>query len=82
MKLRKRMILLIALPTLAIYIVVLGLAMAYLQDAARNEVEQQTSRLASNYAARFDGAFREAATIAMLTARFTTFRVPSARANY
>ncbi|MHC4420908.1 MAG: HD domain-containing phosphohydrolase [Planctomycetota bacterium] len=64
------MIALIALPTAVIYVVVLGLMMAYLRGEARAEVEQEMGRLAGNYAARFDGAFREAAAIARATARF------------
>ncbi|MHC4774462.1 MAG: cache domain-containing protein, partial [Planctomycetota bacterium] len=64
------MIALIALPTAVIYVVVLGLMMAYLRGEARAEVEQEMGRLAGNYAARFDGAFREAAAIATATARF------------
>ena len=57
------MITLIALPTLVIYVVVLGVAMAILRSESRAEVEQEVARLADNYAARFDGAFREAAAI-------------------
>ncbi len=64
------MITLIALPTLVIYVVVLGVAMAILRSESRAEVEQEVARLADNYAARFDGAFREAAVIADTTARF------------
>ncbi|MEE9130671.1 MAG: hypothetical protein V3T84_11685, partial [Phycisphaerales bacterium] len=64
------MITLIALPTLVIYVVVLGVAMAILRSESRAEVEQEVTRLADNYAARFDGAFREAAAIADTTARF------------
>jgi sigma-B regulation protein RsbU (phosphoserine phosphatase) len=67
---RKKMIALIALPTLVIYVVVLGLTMAHLRQASREEVELDSTRLAANYAARFDGAFREAAAIADATARF------------
>ncbi|MHC4767059.1 MAG: hypothetical protein ACYTF2_18370 [Planctomycetota bacterium] len=64
------MIALIALPTAVIYVVVLGLMMSYLRGESRAEVEQEMGRLAGNYAARFDGAFREAAAIARATARF------------
>jgi response regulator RpfG family c-di-GMP phosphodiesterase len=64
------MIAMIALPTLAIYVVVIGLMMVHLRSEARAEVEIEMTRLAGNYAARFDGAFREAAAVATATARF------------
>jgi response regulator RpfG family c-di-GMP phosphodiesterase len=64
------MIALIALPAAAIYVVVLGLTMAYLRGESQAEVQREMARLAGNYAARFDGAFREAAAIATATARF------------
>ena len=64
------MIALIALPTLVIYVVVMGLTVAHLRGENRAEVEQEMTRLAANYAARFDGAFKEAAAIAITTARF------------
>ena len=67
---RTRMIAMIALPTLVIYVVVIGLMMAHLRPEARSEVEIEMTRLAGNYAARFDGAFREAAAVATVTARF------------
>jgi phosphoserine phosphatase RsbU/P len=69
------MILLIALPTLLIYLVVLALTMGHLRAAGRREVERFTTRLAANYAARFDGAFRATAAIAPSTAHFLE-RVP------
>ncbi len=58
------------MPTLVIYIVVIGLMMVHLRTEARAEVETEMTRLAANYAARFDGAFREAAAVATATARF------------
>ena len=64
------MIVLIALPTLIIYVVVLGLAIGHLRDAATAEVEGEMTQLADSYAGRFDGAFREVAAIAATTARF------------
>ena len=67
---RAKMIALIALPTLVIFVVVVGLMMVYLRAEARADVEQEMTRLAGNYAARFDGAFREAAAVANTTARF------------
>ena len=60
----------IALPTLVIYVVVIGLMMAHLRTEARADVETEMTRLAGNYAARFDAAFREAAAVATATARF------------
>ena len=70
MKIRGKMIALIAVPTAVIYVVVLGLTMAHLRGENRAEIEQELTRLAVNTAARFDGAFREAAAIAIATARF------------
>lgn len=70
LKIRGKMIALIALPTAVIYVVVLGLTMVYLRAENRAEIEQEITRLAVNTAARFDGAFREAAAIAITTARF------------
>jgi len=67
---RATMIAMIALPTLVIYVVVIGLMMVHLHKQARSEVETEMTRLAGNYAARFDGAFREAAAVATATARF------------
>ena len=67
---RGKMMALIALPTLIIYVVVLGLMMVHLRGESRLEVEEEMTRLAANWAARFDGAFREAAAIALSTARF------------
>ena len=67
---RGKMMALIALPTLIIYVVVLGLMMVHLRGESRLEVEDEMTRLAGNWAARFDGAFREAAAIALSTARF------------
>ncbi len=64
------MIALIALPVLVIYVAVLGVAMARMRADARAEVEASMTRLAANYAARFDGAFREARAVADSTARF------------
>ena len=67
---RSRMIALIALPTLAIYVLVLGLAMVHLRGENRAEVEAEMTRLAGDWAARFDDAFRSAALLAEATARF------------
>ncbi len=67
---RSRMIALVVLPTLVIYVGVLGAALAHLRATARHDVEREMTRLADNYAARFDAAFREAAVGAVATARF------------
>ncbi len=67
---RARMILLIALPTLAIYVGGLGVLMLIMRVENRAEVESEMTRLARNLAARFDGAFRELAVIATSTAHF------------
>lgn len=68
MSLRQQMMLLIALPTLVIYGVILGLTMRYLYKQSKASVEQNMTTLASSYAARFDGSLREAAQIAQTTA--------------
>lgn len=60
----------IALPTLVIYVVVLGLLVARLHAVNRVQVQAEMTALAVNYAGRFDGAFREAAAIARTTAAF------------
>ena len=67
---RARMIALIALPTLAIYVLVLGLAMAHLRGENRAEIEAEMTQLAGDWAARFDDAFRSAALLAEAMARF------------
>ncbi len=68
--LRAKMIAAIALPTLVIYVAVLGVTMVYLRAESKAEVVDDMTRRAANDAARFDGAFREAAAIAIATARF------------
>lgn len=64
------MMCLIVLPTLVIYVVVLGMAGNEVYVLSRQEVQDDMARLATNYAARFDGYLREAAMIAEVTARF------------
>jgi len=66
---RTKMIAMIALPTLLIYVVVLGITMLHLRKQARDDVDREMVRLANQLAGRFDGAFREAAAIAVTTAR-------------
>ncbi len=61
---------LIVLPTLVIYVVVLGMAANQVYVLSRQEVQDDMARLATNYAARFDGYLREAAMIAEVTAGF------------
>ncbi|MHC4652861.1 MAG: hypothetical protein ACYTES_18630 [Planctomycetota bacterium] len=48
---RRKMIALIALPTLVIYVGMLGLMMTHLRGEARRDIEHQMTRLAGNYAA-------------------------------
>jgi sigma-B regulation protein RsbU (phosphoserine phosphatase) len=62
------MLLLIALPTLVIYVAILGLTMGYIYKESKASAEQNMTTLASSYAARFDGSLREAAQIAETTA--------------
>lgn len=70
MRLRPKMILMIAVPTAVIYVTVLGFTLAYLKTAARAELQADIGRLASEYAGRFDDAFVDAAGLARSTARF------------
>jgi sigma-B regulation protein RsbU (phosphoserine phosphatase) len=63
------MIVLIALPTIFIYLVVFGGYAFYLYHESRAAVERDTTRLAASYASRFDGYLREAQRIADTTAR-------------
>ncbi len=69
---RSRMILLIVGPTLLIFVLGFALAMDLLCENARADLEHQMVHLAQNYAARFDGVFRELATIAGTTADIMT----------
>ena len=57
-------------PTLLIYVVVLGLTMRHLQAESRDQMKQETTRLAEHYAAQFDGYLRRAAAVAEATASF------------
>lgn len=61
---RTKLILLIALPTLLVYVAILGGTVAFLRSRSFAELEQTMTRLASNYAGRFDGYLREAAALA------------------
>ena len=70
MTIRRQMILLIATPTLVIYIAILGLMMLYTYRESKRSTERTMTQLASSYASRFDGQLREAARIAETTADF------------
>ncbi|HEY4233730.1 MAG TPA: SpoIIE family protein phosphatase [Lacipirellulaceae bacterium] len=70
MTLRRQMMVLIAGPTLLIYILILGLAAVIQYRQSKLEVERAMTRLASSYAARLDGYLREASRIAITSARF------------
>jgi sigma-B regulation protein RsbU (phosphoserine phosphatase) len=67
---RNKLLLYIGAPTLAIYVGVLGLALERLMVMNRREMEASVTQQAVSDAARFDAAFREIATIALVTARF------------
>ena len=67
---RGKMIAMIALPTLAIYLGVLGVMFLRLLALNRHEVEAMMTERAASYASRFDAAFEKTASIAMMTARF------------
>ncbi len=70
MKLRHHMILLIAGPSLAIYVLILGLAGFGMYQRGKQEAESAMTRLAASYSARLDGYLREAARVAETTAQF------------
>jgi sigma-B regulation protein RsbU (phosphoserine phosphatase) len=67
MTLRRQMILRIALPTLLIYVVILGITTWVAYGESKRAVERSMTQLAASYAARFDGQLREAAQIAGMT---------------
>jgi sigma-B regulation protein RsbU (phosphoserine phosphatase) len=70
MTIRRQMILLIAVPTLIIYIAILGLAMLYSYQEAKSARQRIMRELADSYASRLDGHLREVAQIAETTAGF------------
>src|SRR3954470_6105682 len=70
MKLSRQMILLIALPTLVIYVAILGLGMWYTYRESRSARQRAMTDLSQSYASRFDGQLCEAARIAETTASF------------
>lgn len=64
MTIRRQMILLIGLPTLLIYVIIVGGQAVYQYRQSRVSVEREATRLAASYAARFDGRLREAQRVA------------------
>lgn len=64
------MILLIATPTLVIYIAILGVTMWYTYQESKQVTQRSMTQLASAYASRFDGELTEIARIADTTADF------------
>lgn len=66
---RTRLILWIGLPTLIVYVLTLGLTLAYLRQRSEVEIANEGTRLSASFAARFDGCLREAAAVAETTAR-------------
>jgi len=66
---RGKMILCIGLPTLLVYVVALGITLAYLRQRSEIEVRDSGTKLSASFASRFDGALREAAAVAETTAR-------------
>src|SRR5262245_23711182 len=70
MTLRRQMIVMIAGPALAIYVLILGITAISQYRQSKREVEQATTRLAASYSARLDGHLREAARIAETMARY------------
>ncbi len=69
MKLRHQMMLMIAGPTLVIYVVILGFAGVALYEESELAAERAMSRLASSFTARLDGYLSEAARVAEVSAR-------------
>lgn len=72
MTIRRQLILLIAVPTLVVNVLVVGLTTLYIFRQSRSAVERDMARLAAGYASRFDGQLREVARIAETTARVVT----------
>ncbi|MCA9283897.1 MAG: methyl-accepting chemotaxis protein [Phycisphaerales bacterium] len=68
MTIRRKMILLIALPTVVINVLLVGLTTLVVFRQSRAGVERDMTRLATGYASRFDGHLREVARIATTTA--------------
>lgn len=66
--LRRKMIVLIALPILLIYIVMIGMTWGYLAHQRRQEIESEMKYLAGIYADKFDRILQQAEDIADMTA--------------
>ncbi len=66
---RTKMIVHVVMPTFVVYVVILGLTLVFLRQRSLRELELTMTRLAANYAGRFDGFLREAAAVAETTAR-------------
>lgn len=62
------MIAAIAVPTLLVYLTVLGLMLVRLSKQGRDELRSTATERATSYAARFDAAFERAAAVARVTA--------------
>ncbi|HYD01991.1 MAG TPA: HD domain-containing phosphohydrolase [Phycisphaerales bacterium] len=65
---RAKMIAIIALPTVAVFLLVLGLVLARLSATNRQDVERNTAERTAAVAARLDAAFDRAAAAARATA--------------
>jgi sigma-B regulation protein RsbU (phosphoserine phosphatase) len=61
---RTKLIVYIGVPTLLVYVAILGGTLAFLRARSFAELDQSMTRLASDYAGRFDGYLREAAAVA------------------
>src|SRR4051812_12395072 len=70
MTIRRQMISLIAVPTLVIYVVILGFGMFYSYYEAKEAQQRFMIQLADSYASRLDAHLREVAQIAETTAGF------------
>jgi len=70
---RKKLIVSIVLPTLIVYVVILGCTLVFLRARATEALHRDMTRLASSYAGRFDGFLREAAAVADTTASALAF---------
>src|SRR5215831_5799632 len=68
LSIRDKMIAIIGLPTLAIYVVVLGAVLARLAASNEKDVKRTMTDWAVSSAARFDAAFERAAAICRTTA--------------
>lgn len=66
---RGKLIAAVAIPTLVVYLAVLGFMFVRLVSSGRAQVEREMRERAVNYADRFDGAFERAAAVARTTAR-------------